>query len=254
MRTPSRTTRASHLKADRRREPSPQASARPKCKSFEPPPVELVVDPAPVTPFAGLTLAARSPQAPALEQRPREGLREQARLLGIDARPEPRLQPLPRRQLRARCSHRRFGGFRSLWLRYRPKFDRQCALFLIIVERLDEHVSREGLRSRVLYAPGSGAQDDLLGRARGDGWDAAGGPVPRAETRVPCLFKHLSLTRGEHVAWEDPRPRGTRLVAPRPPAFSPQAPPLAKHEVSAHPHESSAKRKPRVTDGSTRVV
>ena len=75
----------------------------------------------------------------------------------------------------------------------------------------------------------------------------------RGDTRT-CLFKHLSLTRGEHVAWEDPRPRGTRLVAPRPPADSPRAPPLAKHEVSAHPHGYSAKRKPRVTDDSTRVV
>ncbi len=142
----------------------------------------------------------------------------------------------------------------SIGLRHGPKFDRQCALFLIIVERLDEHVSREGLHSRVLYAPASGAQDDLLGRARGDGWDAAGGPVPRAETRVPCLFKHVSLSRGEHVAWEDPRPRGTRLVAPRPPAYSPpsSAPRQARGERS--PTRMQPKRKPRVTDGSTRVV
>ncbi len=114
--------------------------------------------------------------------------------------------------------------------------------------------AKRGTRVTDDSTPGSGAQEDLLGRARGDGWDAAGGPVPRAETRVPCLFKKTSLTRGEHVAWEDPRPRGTRLVAPRPPAYSPQAPPLAKHEVSAHPHEYSAKRKTRVTDDSTRVV
>ena len=32
--------------------------------------------------------------------------------------------------------------------------------------------------------------------------------MPRAETRVSCLFKQLSLTRGEHVAWEDPRREG----------------------------------------------
>ncbi len=93
----------------------------------------------------------------------------------------------------------------------------------------------------------SGAPTDSLGRARGDGWDAAGGPVPRAETRVPCLFKHLSLTRGEHVAWGDPRPRGTRLVAPRPPAFSLRAPPVVKQEVSLHPRPSTRAAKVRVS-------
>ena len=72
----------------------------------------------------------------------------------------------------------------------------------------------------------------------------------RGDTRT-CIFKHLSLTRGEHVAWEDPRPRGTRLVAPRPPAYSPQAPPLAAHELSAHPQGWRSKRETRVTDGST---
>ncbi len=85
--------------------------------------------------------------------------------------------------------------------------------------------------------PPSGAPTDFLGRARGDGWDAAGGPVPRAETRLSCLFKQLNLSRGEHVAWEDPRPRGTRLVAPRPPAYSPQAPPFEKQEVSLQPQK-----------------
>ncbi len=134
----------------------------------------------------------------------------------------------------ARCSHRRFGGSRSLGLRHGPKFARRCALLLIIVERLDEHVSSEDIREQAIHVPASGAQDDLLGRARGDGWDAAGGPVPRAETRVPCLFKQISSTRGEHVAWEDPRPRGTRLVAPRPPAYSPpsSAPRQARGERS----------------------
>ena len=90
----------------------------------------------------------------------------------------------------------------------------------------------------------SGAQEDSLGRARGDGWDAAGGPVPRAETRVPCLFKQLILSRGEHVAWEDPRPRGTCLVAPRPPAYSLRAPPFEKREVSAHPRRYGRSAKP----------
>ncbi len=126
----------------------------------------------------------------------------------------------------ARCSHWGLGGSRSLGLRHGPKFGRRCALFLIIVESLDEHVSSEDLREQAIHVLASGAPTDSLGRARGDGWDAAGGPVPRAETRVPCLFKQLSLTRGEHVAWEDPRPRGTRLVAPRPPAFSLRAPPV----------------------------
>ncbi len=95
-----------------------------------------------------------------------------------------------------------------------------------------------------VWGAASGAQDDSLGRARGDGWDAAGGPVPRAETRVPCLFKQLILSRGEHVAWEDPRPRGTCLVAPRPPAYSLRAPPFEKREVSAHPGRYGRSAKP----------
>ena len=59
MNTPSGTTRASHTKADRPQAPGTRTSARPTCKSFDPPPVEFVLDPAPVTPFGGLTLAAR---------------------------------------------------------------------------------------------------------------------------------------------------------------------------------------------------
>ncbi len=147
----------------------------------------------------------------------------------------------------ARCSHWGLGGSRSLGLRHRPKFGRRCALFLIIVESCDKHVSSEDLREQAIHVPASGAPTDSLGRARGDGWDAAGGPVPRAETRVPCLFKQISSTRGEHVAWEDPRPRGTRLVAPRPPAFSLRAPPVVKQEVSLHPRPRTRAAKVRVS-------
>ncbi len=68
----------------------------------------------------------------------------------------------------------------------------------------------------------------------------------RGDTRT-CLFKQLSLTRGEHVAWGDPRPRGTRLVAPRPPAFSLRAPPVVKQEVSLHPRPSTRAAKVRVS-------
>ncbi len=68
----------------------------------------------------------------------------------------------------------------------------------------------------------------------------------RGDTRT-CLFKHLCPTRGEHVAWEDPRPRGTRLVAPRPPAFSLRAPPVVKQEVSLHPRPSTRAAKVRVS-------
>ncbi len=61
----------------------------------------------------------------------------------------------------------------------------------------------------------------------------------RGDTRT-CLFKHLSLTRGEHVAWEDPRPRGTRLVAPRPP------PSPARRQAGGEPApEHSGGKSPR---------
>ena len=99
-------------------------------------------------------------------------------------------------------------------------------------------------RRREVRGAASGAQDDSLGRARGDGWDAAGGPVPRAETRVTCLVRQFIPTRGEHVAWEDPRPRETCLVAPRPPAYSLRAPPFEKLEVSAHPRRYGRSAKP----------
>ena len=115
-------------------------------------------------------------------------------------------------------------------------------------------VCRAKVRGRVVYAPVSGAPEDLLGRARGDGWDAAGGPVPRAETRVTCLFKHLSLTRGEHVVWEDPRREGPASSPLARPPTAPQAPPLASHEVSAHPQGWRSKRETRVTDGDTWVL
>jgi len=49
--------------------------------------------------------------------------------------------------------------------------------------------------------------------------------VPRAETRVSCLFKRLSFTRGEHVAWEDPRREGP---ASSPLARPPSAPSSAR--------------------------
>ncbi len=164
----------------------------------------------------------------------------------------------------ARCAHWGLGGSRSLGLRYGPKFGRRCALFLIIVESRDEHVSSEDRREQALHVLASGAPTDLLPTS----YDLYQGSLSRSrrspsvqrspdrlarasegrrvgrsgrtrasrgDTRT-CFFKHLSLTRGEHVAWEDPRPRGTRLVAPRPPAFSLRAPPVVKQEVSAHPH------------------
>jgi len=53
---PGGATRASRINADHLK----RRSARPKCQSFRtPPPVEFVFEPAPVTPFGGLTLAAR---------------------------------------------------------------------------------------------------------------------------------------------------------------------------------------------------
>jgi len=134
----------------------------------------------------------------------------------------------------SRVAHRSIREGRSLGLRHEREFDRRCSLLRAIISRSHMTCTKSHVLTRHLRRASSGAPTDSLGRARGDGWDAAGGPVPRAETRISCLFKHLSFTRGEHVAWEDPRLRGTCRVAPRPPAFSPQAPPVDKQEVSPH--------------------
>ena len=53
---PGHDVRASHVNADHRRG---EGSTRPKCQGFRPPTAELIVEPAPVTPFGGLALAAR---------------------------------------------------------------------------------------------------------------------------------------------------------------------------------------------------
>jgi len=50
---PRHDVRASHVNADHRQS---EGRKRPKCQGFRPPPAEVVVEPAPVTPFGGLAL------------------------------------------------------------------------------------------------------------------------------------------------------------------------------------------------------
>ena len=74
--------------------------------------------------------------------------------------------------------------------------------------------------------------------------------MPRAETRVPCLFKQLSFTRGEHVAW-------TRVARelprrPSPARLQPPSSALDKQEVSPHPRERTRPAKVHVEGTSAR--
>ncbi len=55
--SPGHDVRASHVNADHRRG---EGRSRPKFQGFRTPPAEFVVEPAPVTPFGGLGLAAGS--------------------------------------------------------------------------------------------------------------------------------------------------------------------------------------------------
>jgi len=122
----------------------------------------------------------------------------------------------------SRVAHRAVSEGRSLGLRREREFDRRCSLLLAIFSRFHLICAKGHSLAQDLRRAESGAPTGPLRRARGDGWDAASGPEPRAETRVSCLFKQLSLSRGEHVAWENPRREGPRLIAPRPPAYSPK--------------------------------
>ncbi len=175
----------------------------------------------------------------------------------------------------ARCSHWGLGGSRSLGLRHGPKFGRRCALFLIIVESLDEHVSSEDLREQAIHVLASGAPTDLLPTS----YDLYQGSLSRSR-RSPSVQRSpdrlarasegrrvgrsgrtrasrgdtrtLSLQAAQLDPWRargmgGPASRGTRLVAPRPPAFSLRAPPAVKQEVSLHPRPSTRAAKVRVS-------
>ncbi len=180
----------------------------------------------------------------------------------------------------ARCSHWGLGGSRLLGLRHGPKFGRRCALFLIIVESRDEHISSEDLREQAIHVLASGAPTDLLPTS----YDLYQGSLSRSR-RSPSVQRSpdrlarasegrrvgrsgrtrasrgdtrtLSLQAAQLDPWRargmgGPASRGTRLVAPRPPAFSLRAPPVVKQEVSLHPRPSTRAAKVRVECTSTR--
>ena len=73
----------------------------------------------------------------------------------------------------------------------------------------------------------------------------------RGDTRI------LSLQAAQRIPWRargmgGPASRGTLLVAPRPPAFSPQAPPVDKQEVSPRPRVRTRPGKVHVEGTSAR--
>ncbi len=121
--------------------------------------------------------------------------------------------------------------------------------------RVVSHHRRESRRARIERRP-TGASDprtrkrsaDRLARASEGRRVGRSGRTraSRGDTRT------LSLQAAQLDPWRargmgGPASRGTRLVAPRPPAFSLRAPPVVKREVSLHPRPSTRAAKVRVS-------
>ena len=130
-------------------------------------------------------------------------------------------------QKRAHPPQRPCGG--HLTLRHPPTRATPPSTDVLCLLRPSPSYPEQATKQRPL-APAERSPPSLPRASEGRRVGRSGRPVPRAETRVSCLLKHLIAPRGEHVAWGDPPRR------PSPARLQPSGSAGDKQEVSPREH------------------